>query len=60
MANSIISDDGATSEEQLSRMAKHIDGLQKQNPDSDFKTSSQWWAPNVNLGVDLQTRERDQ
>lgn len=54
MANSIISDDGPTSEEQLSRMAKHIDGLQKQNPDSDFKTSSQWWAPNVNLGVDLQ------
>lgn len=30
------------------------DGLQKQNPDSDIKISSQWWVPSVNLGAGLQ------
>lgn len=54
MAKSITLEDGPTREEQLSRMTEHIDSLQKQNPDSDFKTSSQWWAPSVNLGANLQ------
>lgn len=54
MAKSTTSEDGPTYEEQLSRMAEHIDGLQKQNPDLDFKTTSQWWAPSVNLSANLQ------
>lgn len=59
MAKRITSEDGRTREEQLSRMAEHNDGLQKQNPDSDFKTSSQWWAPSVNLGADLQILDKE-
>lgn len=62
MAKRITSEDGPIHEKQLSHMAEHIDGLQKQNPTPTSKLvrsggHSQWWAPSVNLGADLQVEK---
>lgn len=40
-------------EERLAFMAKHVENVQKLNPDQDLKVETQWWVPSVTLGVDL-------
>ena len=41
-------------EEQLGRMDRHIENLQKEHPEWDLKASSRWWAPSIVFGADLQ------
>ncbi|PKX99994.1 hypothetical protein P168DRAFT_322752 [Aspergillus campestris IBT 28561] len=41
-------------EEQLGRMDRHIETLQKEHPEWDLKASSRWWATSIALGADLQ------
>lgn len=37
----------------MEMQAKHMEELQKSDPDTDFKVDEEWWAPGINLAFDV-------
>lgn len=49
---------GMFRDEQLACRAKHVEKIQRENPDQDLKTNTQWWAPAINLGEHTKVTNR--
>ncbi|GAB1315372.1 hypothetical protein MFIFM68171_05582 [Madurella fahalii] len=43
-----------TREEEIARMTKHAEEVQKRFPDADLKLDQKWWVPSIDLGFRLQ------
>lgn len=48
-----MSESTPTREEQLARMAAHMEERQKENAGADLKLDTQWWVPAINFGADI-------